>query len=266
MKKSAIVTGAMLIVVFTLCAAGCSPRTAREIVARSVAVHGGAKLTSWKTMTVQGTVDMFDGNMFTGTYLVYAQTPDKLRVEQNMTTDIGGRFFYEHFLNGGAAWSRRNLISGSENMEQMKRWMNQCYGIAYYADHSDSLTRLEDGTVEWKARPEKQSQEYRTVATRPAYVIRSVAGKQTVDLYIDKQTYHLLEEAGDTWKRVYWDFKQFESVVLPTKINEVAVTKRGENITPYTYGVVKYDVPIEQWLFTEEMPETSRQPAVGSRQ
>jgi hypothetical protein len=59
---------------------------------------------------------------------------------------------------------------------------------------------------------------------------------------------------ADTWKRAYWDFKDFGGVVLPAKVNDVAITRRGENITPYVYQTVQYDTPIESWLFSEEMP------------
>ena len=236
-------------------ATACGPRTARDIVARALAVHGGPKLSQWKTLTIKGTVDLWDGNMYTGEYLLLAEAPGKLRVEQNMTADIGGRFFYEYFLNDGVAWSRRNLVLGPGNLEQMQRWMRQCSFIAHYAERAESLTRLEDAVVEWKERPAKQSQEYKVVATRSAFVIRALVGTQVTDLYIDKETFHLLQEAADTWKRVSWDFKDFGGVVLPMKVNEVAISKRGETITPYVYKTVQYDVPIEAWLFAEEMPK-----------
>lgn len=236
-------------------ATACGPRTARDIVDRALAVHGGPKLSQWKTLTIKGTVDLWDGNMYTGEYVLLAEAPDKLRVEQNMTADIGGRYFYEYFLNDGVAWSRRNLVVGPGNLEQMQRWMRQCAFIAHYAARAESLTRLEDATVEWKERPSKQSQEYKVVATRPAFVIRALVGAQVTDLYIDKDNFHLLQEASDTWRRAYWEFRDFGGVVLPTKVNDVAITKRGETITPYVYTAVQYDAPIEGWLFAEEMPK-----------
>lgn len=256
MKRSwPLIHAALALTLAIVFAAACGPRTARDIVNRSLVVHGGSKLTQWKTLTIKGTVDLWDGNMYTGEYLVLAEAPGKLRVEQNMTSDIGGRFFYEYFLNDGVAWSRRNLILAPGNLEQMQRWMRHCLGIAYYADKAESLTRLEDATVEWKERPAKQSQEYTVVAARPAFVIRAVVGKQATDLYIDKENFHFLQEATDTWKRVYWEFKDVGGVVLSTKVNDVAITRRGENITPYVYETVQYDVPIESWLFAEEMPK-----------
>ena len=236
-------------------AAACGPQTARDIVNRSLAVHGGAKLSQWKTLTIRGTVDLWDGNMYTGEYVLLAEAPGKLRVEQNMTGDIGGRYFYEYFLNDGVAWSRRNLLVGPGNLEQMQRWLRQCAFIAHYAERAESLTRVEDATYEWKERPAKQSQEYKVVATRPAFVIRALVGTQVTDLYIDKETFHLLQESADTWKRAYWEFKDFGGVVLPTKVNDVAISKRGESITPYVYKTVQYDTPIESWLFSEEMPK-----------
>ncbi len=236
-------------------ATACGPRTARDIVNRSLAAHGGARLSQWKTMTITGTVDLWDGNMYTGEYLVLADASGKLRVEQNMTGDLGGRYFYEYFLNDGVAWSRRNLIVGQGNLDQMQRWLRQCRFIAQYAERAESLTRLEDAVYEWKERPAKQSQEYKVVETRPVFVVRALVGTQVTDLFIDKENFHLLQESTEAWKRAYWDFKDFGGVVLPAKVNDVAITKRGESITPYVYQRVEYDTPIESWLFSEEMPK-----------
>jgi hypothetical protein len=236
-------------------AVACGPRTARDIVDRSLAAHGGAKLSQWKTLTIKGTVDLWDGNMYTGEYVLLAEAPGRLRVEQNMTGDIGGRFFYEYFLNDGVAWSRRNLIVGQGNLGQMQRWLRQCAFIAHYAERAESLTRLEDGMFEWKERPTKQSQEYQVVATRPVFVIRALVGTQVTELAIDRESLHLLQESGDTWKRAYWDFKDFGGVVLPSKVNDVTIAKNRESITPYIYKTVEYDAPIEAWLFSEEMPK-----------
>jgi len=255
MMRSFFRVPAAAMLTLAVAAAGCAPQTAREIIDRSMAAHGGPKLSRWKTLTIKGTVDLWDGNMYTGEYVLLAEPPGKLRVEQNMTSDIGGRYFYEYFLNDGVAWSRRNLVLGPGNLEQMRRWLRQCSFIAHYAERAESLVRLEDAVVEWKERPAKQSQEYKVVATRPAFVIRALVGTQVADLYIDKENFHLLQEAADTWKRAYWEFKDFGGVVLPTKVNDVAITKRGESITPYVYTAVQYDAPIEAWLFAEEMPK-----------
>ena len=56
-----------------------------------------------------------------------------------------------------------------------------------------------------------------------AVVIRALVGTQVTDLAIDKETFHLLQETGDTWKRAYWEFKDFGGVILPTKVNDVAI-------------------------------------------
>lgn len=245
----------VVLVALLAAATACGPRTAREIIDRSFAVHGGPLLSQWKTLTIKGTVDLWDGNMYTGEFLLLAESPGRLRVEQNMTADVGGRYFYEYFLNDGVAWTRRNLVVGPGNREQMQRWMRHCYGIAYYANRAEALTRLDDATVDWKARKVMRSQDYESVSRRPAFVIRALVGAQVTDLFIDKETFHLLQEATDTWKRVYSDFKDFGGAVWPTRVNDIAISKRGETITPYAYTSVAYDAPIEPWRFAEEMPK-----------
>ena len=65
--------------------------TAKEIVARSVAAHGGDRLTSWKTLTIKGTVAMQDGITYNGAYTLLAKAPDRVRVEHDATADRGPR-------------------------------------------------------------------------------------------------------------------------------------------------------------------------------
>jgi hypothetical protein len=54
---------------------------------------------------------------------------------------------------------------------------------------------------------------------------------------------------------VYWDFKKFGDVTLPAKILEITAGSQGEQVTPFTFEGVKYNSPIEDWLFTEDMPQ-----------
>jgi len=232
-----------------------SQMTPRDILDRSVRAHGGDRLTKWDSMTIQGTVDMADGITFRAAYRLFAKVPGKLRVEKDMTVAQGGRIFYEYFLNNGLAWSRRNLVPAAGSLNEMSRWMNQCYGIAYYVDKAESLAQQEDAVVEWREKADLQSNNYRVVATRPAYVIAAVIGKETVSLCIDKENFYFLQETMERSKRVFWDFKKFGEVTLPSKILEIVTTSQGERITPYTYDSVKYNIPIEDWLFSEDMPQ-----------
>ena len=243
--------------VLFLCAlllSGFQSTTPRDILSRSVRAHGGDSLTNWKSMTIQGTIDMADGITFRAGYLVFAE-PGKLRIERDMTVSQGGRYFYEDFLNGDVAWNRRNLIPGRGNLEEMKRKLNECYGIAWYASKAESLVRKEDAVVEWREKADLQSNEYKVVASKPAHVITATVGKDVTDLYIDKTTFLFLQEASGRTRRIFWEFRKFGDVTLPTKILEVTAGSRGEQITPYTYDVVKFNVPIEGWLFTEDMPK-----------
>lgn len=245
-----------LLLCLTLLGGFRADMTPKEIVSRSVAAHGGDKLTNWKSMTITGTVDMPDGINFRAAYRVFAKAPGKLRVEKDMTVVQGGRYFYEYFLNNGVAWSRRNLVPERGNLEEMKRWLDQCQGIAHYADKAESLVRKEDAVVEWREKADLQSNQYKVVTTRPAYVIAAVIGKDTTDLYIDKETFYFLQEVAGRSKRVFWEFKKFGDVTMPAKVLEIIAGSQREQITPLTYETVKFNVPIEDWLFSEDMPKT----------
>jgi hypothetical protein len=113
--------GLLLCLIFL---SGFQSITPKDVVSRSLKAHGGDKLTNWKSMTIQGTIDMADGITFRAAYLIFAE-PGKLRIERDMTVTQGGRYFYEDFLNGEVAWSRRNLIPSRGNLEDMKKKMNQ---------------------------------------------------------------------------------------------------------------------------------------------
>ncbi len=252
-RKLALALAASL---FCVALAGFSRQdlSPREILDRSVKAHGGAMLTAWNTMTIKGTVDMFDGITFRAAYRLFAKAPGRLRVEKDMTVIRGGRAFYDYFLNNGRAWSRRNLVVSQGNLEELNRWLNQCYGIAYYAGKADSWSRLEDAVVEWKEKPDLQSTAYKTVATRPAYVITATIGKNTVSLYIDKENFHFLQEVSGRSRRIFWDFRKFGAVTMPSRILEVVSGSQGEQMTPYSYESVEFNATIEDWLFAEDMP------------
>jgi hypothetical protein len=240
----------------TLVGAACSllpPRTAEEIMARSVKAHGGEKLTRWETLTIKGTVEMLDGILYNAAYLVQAKVPGKLRVEQDMTADRG-RIFNEYFMNDGVAWSRRNLIPGRFDIKRMQRWMNQCHGIAYYADHAKSMALKPDGVVEWKTRVGNEASAWKLVDTTPAYLVAVTTDEGSAELFIDKKTFYLLQEATPDVRRVFRDFATFDGVVWPTRVLEITKTQKAETLTPYVYTEVKYNAPIEDWRFTEDKP------------
>jgi hypothetical protein len=246
-------------------AAGPQPApTAKEIVTRSVAAHGGDRLTSWKTLTIKGTVAMQDGITYNGAYTLLAKAPDRVRVEHDATADRG-RAFYEYYLNGGVAWTRRNLIPAAFDAARIRRWLEQCYGIAFYARPDVSLELKGEGEMAWPpeigpaaATPAGAPAPAAWVAALPAprrvWIVVATVGAETRELAIDRDTSRLLREvAGDT-TRVYWDFASFDGALMPTRILEIAKTRQGESRTPYTWKSVVHDAPIEDWRFTEDMP------------
>ncbi len=237
--------------------ASCSllpPRTAEDIVSRSVKAHGGQKLSAWRTLSLTGTVEMEDGIGYKAAYRVQVSLPGKLRVEQDLTADRG-RAFYEYFLNDGTAWSRRNLVPGRADVKRLQRWLNQCYGIAYYASHAKSMSLEPEGSVEWRSRDGSEGSPWKLVDTTPAYVVKVVTDEGvTAQLSFDKKRFYLLQEATPDVRRVFRDFQTFEGVVWPKRIIEVTRSQRGEVFTPYEYRDVKYNVPIDDWVFAEDMP------------
>lgn len=222
----------------------CSTRPSgpQDILRRSLAAHGGERLSRWHTLVIEGTVEMTDGIKYNAAYLLCAKTPGKLRVEHDMTADRG-RIFYEYFLNNGVAWSRRNLIPAAADVRQLERWWNQCFGIAYYAREAKSV----------EARGEAQV-EYPAGSARSAYVLAVKGGSEPAELYIDKQTFYLLREDAGNVRRLYSDFRDFGGTVHPTLIFEVTRSKQGESVRPFRIRSVRYDEPVEDWLFAEDMP------------
>jgi hypothetical protein len=226
--------------------------TAEEIVARSVKAHGGDKLAGWQTLTLTGTVEMQDGIAYNAAYLVQAKPPGRLHVEQDLTADRG-RAFHEYFLNDGVAWSRRNLVPGRADVKRLQRWMNQCYGVAYYAGHVKSMSLKPDGAVEWKTRAGGEGAPWKLVDTTPAYVVSVTTDDgATTELFIDKKSFYLLQESTPDGRRVFRDFTAFEGVVWPTRVLEITKNQKTEVYTPYKD--VKYNRPIEDWMFAEDMP------------
>ena len=237
-----------------LSAPAASQPTAAEIVARSVEAHGGAALTSWQTLKITGTVVMQDGIAYTGAYTLLAKAPDRLRVEHDATADRG-RAFYDYFLNGGVAWSRRNLIPGALEVDRIRRWMDQCYGIAFYAKPGVVLERLPDAELVWPPQAAGKAAPPAAGAARKVWVVAATVGGERRELFIDQETERFLQESTPQSTRSYWDFKTFDGMVTPTRILEITKTRQGESRTPFTWTEVRRNVPIEDWRFTEDMPK-----------
>jgi hypothetical protein len=231
--------------------------TATEIVARSVQAHGGDALSSWQTLTITGTVLMQDGIAYNGAYSLYAKKPDRLRVEHDATADRG-RAFYEYFLNGGAAWSRRNLVPGALDVDRIQRWLDQCYGIAFYARPGATLELKPDADLAWPPDTAPATPATLPASTRRVWVIAATVGTESRELCIDQETHRFLKEVTPQATRVYWDFKTFDAVVMPTRILEITKSRQGDVLTPYTWSSVKRNVPIEDWRFTEDKPAVVR--------
>jgi hypothetical protein len=236
-----------------------APRTAADVLARSVAAHGGDRLSSWRTMSIAGTIEMDDGILYRAAYRVQAKMPDKLKVEQDMTVDRGGRYVFEYFRNGSQTWSRRNLIPGKAEASRLDRWMHQCFGVAYYAKHATGLALKADGVAEWMT---KGANGYQVTDRRPAYVVTATTPAGSVDLYIDKSSFYLLQETMTDGRRLLSAFRTFDGVVHPTHILEITDGRAGQVVTPITYDTIRYGERIDDWVFEEDMPRKPGRPHV----
>jgi hypothetical protein len=235
-------------------APAAAQQTAAEIVARSVAAHGGEVLTSWQTLKITGTVVLQDGIAYTGAYTLLAKAPDRLRVEHDATADRG-RAFYDYFLNGGVAWSRRNLIPGPLDVDRIRRWMDQCYGVAFYARPDVALERLPDAQLPWPPQVTGSGPQPSSETRRQVWVIAATVGAERRELFIDQETARFLQEATPQSTRIYWDFRAFDGMLVPGRILEITKTRQGESRTPFTWANVQRNVPIEDWRFAEDMPK-----------
>jgi hypothetical protein len=240
-------------VVATSASSAWAADTAQAILSRSIQAHGGEKLTNWKTMVIDGTIDIQDGVMYHAAYRLWAKVPGRLRVEHDLTADRGRRFD-QYFLNAGVAWMRRSLVVGTVPMARMQRWLDQCYGIAFYAKHSAAFALQPDAVVQWQGPPESGSTTLKVLESRPAWVLHALIDGGAVELYIDKERAFLLQEVTPEGRRVFSGFTAFAGRTLPTRINEFTKARLGETLTPITWKTVKYDVAVEDWLFDEDKP------------
>ncbi|MEW5981984.1 MAG: hypothetical protein AB1806_06390 [Acidobacteriota bacterium] len=237
-----------------LTAVGCSrePKTAADVLARSVAAHGGDRLTDWRTLEIRGNVVMQDGIAYNAAFRLLARPSGQIRVDQDLTADRG-RAFYEYFLDDGVAWTRRNLVVSPYDAARMRRWLNHCYLVAFYAKNATELELKPDGeaTPVGPASPGEAAQ----MAPVPTWVVAGKVGEDAVELYIAKQDYRLLREVTPFSTRDFGAFRTFQGVVWPTRIVERTKTRQREIETPFTYTSVIYDAPIDDWLFREDRPK-----------
>jgi len=236
---------AVLAAAFLVISTGCSspPQSLDEIVARSVAAHGGDALTNWQTMSVAGIVHMSDaGVWFDAAYSLLADKSGKLRVEHDMTADRG-RIFNVYYFNNGVGWMQRNLIPSARPQynRQFKRWLDQCDGIAWFVGNA-SLTQKDDGEIDGK----------------DAYVLEAVADSDTTMLYIDKKNFYLVQEKYGNITRTHTDFRKFAGSTRASKVHQVTKTARGSSEMTFTIESIEFNVPIEPEVFTEDMPKTAQ--------
>jgi len=136
-------------------------------------------------------------------------------------------------------------------VDRIQRWMDQCYGIAFYARPGVALELMPEGSIDW---PPPSAPAPAQASTRKVWMIAATVGAERRELVIDQESARFLREGTPQTTRVYWDFKTFDGMLLPGRILEITKTRQGESRTRFTWTDVKRNVPIEDWRFTEDMP------------
>ena len=233
-----------------------APASSQAIIEQSIAAHGGARLTSWRTLTITGTVRMRDGISYNAAFSLRAARPGRVRVDQDQTADQG-RLFFEYFLHDGVAWMRRNLVVSAYDAKRMQRWLDHTVGVAAYAGQAARAEWKGDTDVVWPPDSEQPAAPV-PAARRASRLVLVAEGSTPVELLIDAQSHYLIGEVAGTTTRLFADFKPFGGVMWPTRIVEIAKGRQGDTLTPYAYTSVVYDSPIEAWVFTEDKPAIAK--------
>ena len=233
-----------------------SPGSGQAMLEKSIAVHGGTKLTAWRTVTVKGTARLRDGVSYNAAFTLRASRPGRIRVDEDMTADQG-RLFFEYFLHDGVAWMRRNLVVSAYDAKRMQRWLGHADGIAAYAGQAAQSVLKGETDVVWPPDPERPDDDVPGVRRATRIAIGS-GGDTPTELLIESSSHHLIGEVIGTTTRLYTDFKSFAGVRWPTRILEITKGRQGDTQTPFTYTSVVYNTPIEDWVFTEDKPSASK--------
>jgi len=230
--------------------------TADEIVGKSLKAHGGEALSGWETMVCKGDVSMFYyGSYFRGEFKSFAQKPDKIRVERNMTKfQPGMPWDYTYIYNGEAGWTFINLVPQYNPVIGLinKRYIEPCFGISYYKNNSDKLILKPEGTAVYVLDGD-------TVKT-PAHIVSAVIESDTTKLYFDKNNFHLIQEdyrityaPGRSFplKRVYKDFKKFGDVIFAALRIEYSPGQSSSRGVKFVTKSIDCNVKFDPALFDE---------------
>ena len=233
MKKMTV----FLIFCFLITASLCiAQEDAKEIIQKCYNAHGGKAMTEWNSMVIKGEVLYTDIGKVRGAYVLYAQKPDKIRWEIDLTKLMRGRMFMMYFYNDGQGWMIRNLRrQSSPAMARMyKAKLEKLDGISYYLDKKAELIKKED--------------------TENAFIIQAVMGKDTTELHIDKNNFYLVKEKRGSLTLDFSEFKKFGDKVIAMKVDEKRQTAYGLMENNYTYKTIEFNVPIESVLFEFDRP------------
>lgn len=246
-KIQGIIYKFMICLSILFCVSYCSktPETAEEIVARSLKAHGGGALSDWKSIIITGEAEIEDVVLkLRSEYKILAEKPDKVRMEIDQTKFERGRQLFAYIYNNGKGWMHRNLIPFySPAYEKIhKRYYTHCFGIAYYSENASLFLKPEE-----------------KIEDKDVYVLGAVTDSDTSIISIDKNKFHFVREqykdARGTVTRTYSEFKKIGKAVYPTKVLE-SIKGRTEREVEIKYNDIKFNLPIEAWMFEEDMPET----------
>jgi len=121
---------------------------AKGLLMESIEAMGGMEAaTGWTTMVQTGILHQFQpgwGNL-TADCSRHVKKPDKARDYRDFSA-YDHPFFYQYYLNGDDAWMLVNMMVREHPRvtEAMKELMRLIDGVAYYAEHTDTLFLVPD--------------------------------------------------------------------------------------------------------------------------
>jgi len=218
---------------------------AKGLLMESIEAMGGMEAaTGWTTMVQTGILHQFQpgwGNL-TADCSRHVKKPDKARDYRDFSA-YDHPFFYQYYLNGDDAWMLVNMMVREHPRvtEAMKELMRLIDGVAYYAEHTDTLFLVPD------------------VADDSLFAGSSLDRVGIVDrgdtVYMDlSRENHLPIRRIDNGGARHVIMSMYRETGGRMAPFHVQVFEQTGVTTEYLWDEIRYDVPIEDAIFEEFRP------------
>ncbi len=220
-------------------------KAAKDLLLQSVEAMGGmTAATGWTTMVETGILHQFQpgwGNL-TADCTRHIKKPGMIRDERDFSA-YDHPFFYHYYLNGEEAWMLVNMMVREHPRvtEAMQNMMRLIDGVAYYAEHTDTLFLV----------PE--------VADDSLFAGSSLDRVGVVDqgdtIYVDisKESHLPVRriDNGGTRHIIMSMYRETDGLTVPF---HVQVFEQTGVTTEYLWDEIHYDVEIDDSIFEEYRP------------